>query len=60
MKRVNTRARLVSALKAAEASGLVVRRVTIAVDGSITLDTEDKPAASINPKKPQAASWDDI
>jgi glucose/arabinose dehydrogenase len=62
-RRINTTARVQSAIKAAQAAGLVVRRVTIDPDGAIAVETGEvnQPVAKTNnPKTPQGASWDDI
>ena len=55
-----TQAQVRRAVKAAESAGLRVSKVTIAPDGSITVDSgENPPPAMDRPNKALAASWDD-
>jgi hypothetical protein len=57
-RRINTQARVQSAIKAAQNAGLVVKRVTITADGSITIvSQEEAQGDAASPDK--AASWDD-
>jgi len=56
-----TQAQVRRAVKAAESAGLRVRAVTIAPDGSITVDSgENTPPAMDSRKATLAASWDDL
>jgi hypothetical protein len=56
-----TQAQVRRAVKAAESAGLVVRRVTIARDGSIVVDGGESYSVPVDsPNKPLAASWDDL
>ena len=55
-----TQAQVRRAVKAAESAGLRVRRVTVNPDGSITVDSGDKPLPAVDTGKASvAASWDD-
>jgi hypothetical protein len=58
--RINTTARVQSAVKAVQELGLTVGRVTLSPDGTVTVDTNHhQPAATKpNPKSP-LASWDE-
>ena len=44
-----TQAQVRRAVKAAESAGLRVRRVTVNPDGSITVDSGDKPDTPVEP-----------
>jgi hypothetical protein len=56
-----TKAQVRRAVKAAESAGLRVRRVTIARDGSIVVDSgENVPVPLDANPKDLAASWDDL
>jgi hypothetical protein len=54
-----TQAQIIRAVRAVESVGLKVRRVTIAVDGSIVIDTEDNAAQKVE-SPTTATSWDDV
>jgi hypothetical protein len=55
-----TQAQVRRAVKAAESAGMRVRKVTIAPDGSITVDSGDNPLPAMDTRKATvAASWDD-
>ena len=56
-----TQAQVRRAVKGVESAGLLVRRVTVNLDGSITLDSEDgiRPAID-NRETALATSWDDV
>jgi len=55
-----TQAQVRRAVKAAESAGLCVRKVTIAPDGSITVDSGDNEPPAVDGRKATlAASWDD-
>jgi hypothetical protein len=59
IRRINTAARVQSAIRAIQAAGLPVGRVTVAPDGTVTVDTNNQPAVSKpDPKKP-LVSWDE-
>lgn len=53
-----TQAQIRRAVKAVESTGLRVRRVTIAPDGSITVDGEDVSKAV--EKEATATGWEDL
>jgi len=56
-----TQAQIRRAVRAAESSGLRVRRITIGPDGAIALDTWDNtPTALDSQNSPLAGSWDDM
>ena len=56
-----TQAQVRRAVKAAESAGLCVRKVTIAPDGSITVDSGDNATPAVDSRKATlAASWDDF
>jgi tRNA-binding EMAP/Myf-like protein len=56
-----TQAQVRRAVKAAESAGLRVCSVTVNPDGSITVNSGDKPAKAVDTKKNAlAASWDDF
>ena len=55
-----TQAQVRRAVKAAESAGLRVSKVTIAPDGSITVDSGDNPPPAVDSHEAAvAASWDD-
>jgi hypothetical protein len=51
-----TQAQVRRAVKAVESAGLHVKRVTVRPDGSIAVDSGDKPG----PDTISATSWDDV
>ncbi len=55
-----TQAQVRRAVKAAESAGLRVRSVTVNPDGSITVNSGDRPAKAIDKEKATSASWDDF
>jgi hypothetical protein len=56
-----TKAQVRRAVAAAESAGLSVKRVTVAPDGSITVDGgESRPIPVDIGNKELAASWDDL
>jgi hypothetical protein len=56
-----TQAQVRRAVKAAESAGLRVCSVTVNRDGSITINSGEKPAKAVDTKeKALAASWDDF
>ncbi len=56
-----TQAQVRRAVKAAESAGLRVRRVTINLDGSITVDAGDNSPTAVDSRDSAlAASWDDV
>lgn len=56
-----TKAQVRRAVKGAESAGLVVRRVTVNPDGSITVDSGDAPFVPVDDRKSAlAGSWDDL
>lgn len=56
-----TKAQVRRAVEAAESAGMKVRGVTIAPDGSITINSGEKPAAAVDGgQKALADSWDDF
>ena len=56
-----TQAEVRRAVKAAESAGLRVRRVTIARDGSIVVDSGENVSVPLDAApKDLAASWDDL
>ena len=58
-RRINTTARVQSAIKAAQAAGLTIKRVTIAADGSVTISSQEETRGEgAGPDK--AATWDDV
>jgi hypothetical protein len=56
---VLTKAAIRRAIKAAEAAGLRVARVTINQDGEVIIDSSE-PAAIHNDKQSRLAGWEDI
>jgi hypothetical protein len=56
-----TQAQIRRAVRAAESSGLRVRRITINPDGSIAIDAgENAPIVVDSRESSLAASWDDV
>jgi len=56
-----TQAQIRRAVRAAESSGLRVRRITINPDGSIAIDAgENTPIVVDSTESSLAASWDDV
>jgi hypothetical protein len=56
-----TQAQIRRAVRAAETSGLRVRRITINPDGSIAIDAgENAPSVVDSTESSLAASWDDV
>jgi hypothetical protein len=56
-----TQAQVRRAVRAAESAGLRVQRVTVKRDGSITVESGDKPDHAIDsPETAPATSWDDV
>ncbi len=56
-----TQAQVRRAVKAAESAGLRVRKVTVNPDGSITVESGDNAAPTVDEReKTLAASWDDV
>jgi hypothetical protein len=56
-----TQAKVRRAVKGAQSAGLLVRRVTVNPDGSITLDSMDGAHPAIdNRETALATSWDDV
>lgn len=56
-----TQAQVRRAVKAAESAGLRVRRVTVNLDGSITVESGENPSPPLDIEKISlAASWDDV
>jgi hypothetical protein len=53
-----TTAQVCRAVKAAEMAGLKVKKITIAPDGAITIDSEDSQSA-VKKKSEPLASWDE-
>jgi hypothetical protein len=57
-RRINTNARVQSVIKAAQKAGLVVKRIIIGADGTITLDSQEETQGTVATSG-KAASWDD-
>jgi hypothetical protein len=56
-----TQAQVRRAVKAAESAGLKVRGIRVYPDGSIEVETGDKPAAATSQQKPSTATgWEDV
>jgi hypothetical protein len=55
-----TKAQIRRAVKGAESAGLKVVGVRIYQDGSIEVETGDKPAAATSERKATSTSWDDV
>lgn len=55
-----TKAQVRRAVEAAESAGMKVCGVTIAPDGSITINSGDKPAPKVDTRESALAGWDDV
>jgi hypothetical protein len=58
-RRINTSARIQSAVRAAQSAGLTIKRLTVGPDGAITIETGE-PAASTLSKTTPLGSWEGV